>query len=544
MNILAVIPARGGSKGIPKKNIRLMNGKPLISYAICNAINSKYITDTVVTTDDEEIAYIVKQYGAIVINRDNTLSDDKTTLDPVIYDAVQKTEEMLNKKYDIVITLQTTSPMLKISTLDNAINDFRKSVYDTYISVINKPHLAWSKNKDGFYPLYEKRLNRQQLPPNYLEAGAFFITKRKFISKDNRLGPKISVCEIPEEEAIDIDNMSDWLVCENMLKSKKIVLRCDGYKKLGMGHVYHCLNLAYNLTGNDVIIVTNEKYKEGLRKIKSSNLKYTTINDDNDFFEFLKKYKPDIVVNDCLDTSAEYIKKLKKIVDRVVTIEDLGEGTKYADATINALYKDDGIDKKIYSGEKYVSLREEFLISSPKEFSNEVNNVLVLFGGTDPSNLTKKIYDLIKKSDYSKINFTFVLGIGYTNENEIVDMPEKNIRIIKDVKNISEYMKNADIAFTSQGRTIYELAVLGVPSIVLAQNEREKLHSFAQMNNGFLNLGLGTDVSEDAIKNTLNWLINTPYIRKEMRDLMLKCNLKDGLKNEIEVILGGNNYEK
>ena len=98
-------------------------------------------------------------------------------------------------------------------------------------------------------------------------------------------------------------------------------------------------------------------------------------------------------------------------------------------------------------------------------------------------------------------------------------------------------MKNADIAFTSQGRTIYELAVLGVPSIVLAQNEREQLHTFAQMDNGFLNLGLGKDVSEEVIKNTFDWLVNTPYIRREMRELMLKNELKNGLKNEIKIIL-------
>ena len=225
------------------------------------------------------------------------------------------------------------------------------------------------------------------------------------------------------------------------------------------------------------------------------------------------------------------------MVNRVVTIEDLGEGTRYADAVINALYEGKESSKNVYSGEKYVSLREEFLINNPKEFSSEVNNVLVLFGGTDPSNLTQKIYNVIKNSNYSKINFTFTLGIGYNHDEQIIDISEKNIKVLKNVKNISEYMKNADIAFTSQGRTIYELAVLGVPSIVLAQNEREQLHTFAQMDNGFLNLGLGKDVSEEVIKNTFDWLVNTPYIRREMRELMLKNELKNGLKNEIKIIL-------
>ena len=537
MEILAVIPARGGSKGIPRKNIRLMNNKPLIAYSIENAKKCNAITDIVVTTDDEEISNISKFYGAEIIERAAELSGDTVTLDPVIYDATVRMEEKNNKKYDIVITLQATSPLLKSETLNKAIEVFCNSKYDTFISATNQPHLSWGKNENGFYPLYEKRLNRQQLPANYLEAGAFLITRRKFVKENSRMGQTISVYEIPEGEATDIDTISDWVVCESMLKRKKIVLRCDGYKALGMGHIYHCLNLAYNLTEHDVILVTNENYEEGLNKIKSSNLKYTTIKNDKDFYNFLEKYKPDIIVNDCLDTTSEYIQNLKKLANRVVTIEDMGEGTFYADAVINALYDEAG-GSNIYSGQNYVSLRDEFLINTPKEFSNKVNDILVLFGGTDPANLTQKVYNVAKNMNNSDVKFTFILGIGYEHADQIISIEEKNITVFKDVKNISEHMKKADLALTSQGRTIYELAVLGVPSIVLAQNEREKLHNFAQIDNGFLNLGLGIDVSEETIKNTIEWLIKVPYIRSEMRELMLKNELKHGLKNEIKIILG------
>ena len=539
MNILAVIPARGGSKGIPKKNIRLMNGQPLIAYAIKNGLNSKYITDVVVTTDDKEIEYISKQYGAEVIKRDPKLADDKTTLDPVIYDAMVKDENKKNKKYDIIITLQPTSPVLKTETLDKAIEQFLTSDYDTYISATNKPHLSWTKNNGKIVPSYEKRVNRQQLPPNYLEAGAFFISKRDNVTENTRIGKNVSVYEIPEEESTDIDNSIDWVICENILRKKKIVFRCDGYKELGMGHIYHCLTLAYNLTGHDVIFVTNKNHLEGLNKIAESNMKYTTIENDEQFFDFLENYKPDIVVNDCLDTTEKYIKKIKMLSKKVVTIEDLGEGAKYADIIINALYDNKRYNNE-YCGEEYVCLRNEFLISKPKEFSQEVKEVLILFGGTDPSNLTKKVYNMIKEnySKYPNIHYNFITGIGYDCEkNEIVQDDEKNIRVLKNVSNISEYMSSADLAFTSQGRTVYELASMGVPSIVMAQNERETLHKFAQMTNGFMNLGLGKDLSIETIFNTFDWLIKTPQIRKEMRDLMLKKNIKDGIKNEIELIL-------
>lgn len=539
MNILAVIPARGASKGIPKKNIRLMNNKPLISYSINNAKNCSLITDVVVTTDDDEIATIASSYGAEIITRTNELASDKVTLDPVIYDATIKMEEKLNKKYDIVITLQVTSPLLKSETLDKAIEEFCNNKYDTVISAINKPHLAWGKNNNGFYPLYEKRTNRQELPANYVETGAFVITKRNFVIENSRIGKKVAVYEVPEEQSIDIDNMTDWITCESILKRKKIVLRCDGYKELGMGHIYHCLTLAYSLTGNEVMFVTNKSCKEGLKKIQESYMPYITIRNNEEFFEFLEKYKPDIIVNDCLDTEKEYIKTLKKLCKKVVTIEDLGSGAKYADVVINALYEKKNNPNE-YCGEQYVCLRNEFLVSKPTTFKEKVRNVLVLFGGTDPSNLTKKIYNMAKENhkNYPYINYTFITGIGYDcEENQIVTDENYNIKVLKCISNVSEYMSEADMAFTSQGRTVYELATMGVPSIVLAQNKREQLHTFAQMNNGFINLGLGNEVLDERIQDTFDWLVRTPQIRKEMRELMLKKDIKNGIYNEIEVIL-------
>lgn len=541
MKILAVIPARGGSKGIPRKNVRLMKDNPLIYYAINNALKCTAITDVVVSTDDDEIASVSNMYKAQVIIRDPKLADDITTLDPVVYDAVLKMEEKHKKKYDIVITLQPTSPLLKSVTLKDAIEDFVKDNKDTYISVTNKPHLAWSKDKDRFYPLYEKRLNRQQLPPNYHETGAFLITKREFVTNNSRLGKTVSVYEIPENESIDIDSVSDWITCESELRKKKIVFRADGHKMLGMGHIYHCLTLAYKMIEHQVMFVSKSKYQEGIDKILQNNMPCTIMQNDDDFFDFLAEYKPDVVVNDCLDTTLEYINRLKSLVKRVVTIEDLGTGIYAADAVINALYENKNVDAHIYSGEKYICLRDEFLIQTPKEFSPEVENVLVMFGGTDPSNLTKKIYDisLIINNKHPKIKFIFIAGSAYDCEaHGVFSVEDKNITVIKDTKRVSEYIKNADIAFTSQGRTVFEFASLGVPAIVLAQNEREQLHTFAQMENGFLNLGLGINVSDDTLLKTFEWLIHTPQIRFEMQNLMLRNDLKSGVDRVKKIILG------
>jgi len=541
-SILAIIPARGNSKGIPRKNIRLMNGKPLIYYVINNAKQCPYITDIVVSTDDEEIASIAGLYDTKTVKREKHLADDTTPLDPVIFDAVTKIEQENQKKYDIIVTLQATSPTLKATTLTQAIESFINNDFDTLISAVNIPHLAWTKDdKDCFLPLYTKRLNRQQLPPYYLETGAFLITSRESVTIDNRIGKNVSMHEITEEEAIDIDTKYDWIVCEQILAKKRIVFRVDGNKIIGMGHIYHCLTLAYNLIGHEFIFVTRDDCKEGLIKLHNCNMPILTIKDDDDFFTFLHKNKYDIVINDCLDTTVEYTKKLKSLVERVISIEDMGKGIKYADVVINALYECKIKQDNLFSGENYVCLRDEFMYSTPKPFQESVKKIIVTFGGTDPLNMTKKVYSILPNihKKYPQIQFHIVTGIGYDySKNNIVTITDSNITVFNDCKFVSKIMREADLAIASQGRTMYELASLGIPSILMAQNEREVLHHFGQMRNGFFSLGEGDHVSPETLENTIEWLIDTPKIREEMHSNMLKHDLKKGIQRELDLILG------
>ena len=542
MKILVIIPARGGSKGIPRKNVRLMNRRPLISYAIETAKSSSYIPDVYVSTDSTEIADISMNYGAKIIERNEALAGDMVTLDPVIYDALIRCEKENNCTYDLIITMQPTSPLTTVKTLDAAIQKFLEGHYNTLLSVVNKPHLSWTEKNGKVMPAYEKRLNRQQLPKNFLETGAFVIVDRKSISEVTRFGEKVGVFEVPEREAIDIDDATDWVMTESLMKKKRILFRADGYVKLGMGHIYNCITLAYSMIEHEVLFVTREDCELGLKKIIDSKFKYKTITNDKDLFNIIEEYKPDIFVNDCLNTEEEYILKLKESVPRVVTIEDLGSGAYVADAVINALYDSpENATDRFFSGYKYVCLRDEFLTTVPKNYSEKVQNIVVLFGGTDPSNLNEKTYQsaLEINKKYPDIYFSFITGIGYDCEKHgVITDESKNIFVYPNVPVVSKYTKKADIAVTSQGRTIYELASMGLPSIVLSQNPREATHSFATMRYGFLNLGLGEVVDTETIKSTLIWLIETPNVRKSMHELMLKCDLKSGMERCKKIILG------
>lgn len=541
MKTLIVIPARGGSKRIPRKNVRIMCGKPLICYSIENAKALKQYmdVDVAVSTDDEELGGIVEKRGVYVIKRPAELATDKVTLDPVIFHAVNYMEEKMDKRYDTVITMQATSPTLKFSTVKAAIEFFENSEWDTVISAMNKPHLSWGVKDGVITKNYEKRLNSQELPANYLETGGFLITRRDCVTENGRIGEKVNIFEISEEEAMDIDTYSDWILCENILRRKKIVFRTVGKRQLGMGHVYRCLTLAYKLTGHEITFVCDKDSDIGIAKIRESNFPLEVVKDEKDFENFLQEEKPDILVNDILDTTEEYMTMVVKYCKRVVNFEDVGKGAKYADAVINALYEKGEKLHNEYYGSKYFCIRDEFLEEHPKEFSEEVENIMVIFGGADPSNLTGRLYEVCKElhKQNPKVNFHFLLGFAYPYKDAIVTDEENHIYIHNDVKRVSSYMSKMDLAITSQGRTVYELASMGVPAIVMAQNEREAEHVFAGIQNGFINLGLGKDQDVKTIISTISWLMSTPNVRSEMRKLQLSVDFSKGQDRVIKLIM-------
>lgn len=540
MHTIAIIPARGGSKGIPRKNMRLLVGKPLIAYSIENALSSRCIDKVVVSSDSAEILAYAGQYeGVTIIKRESHLAQDAITLDPVVCDAVKRTEELTGITYDTVVTLQPTSPLLTVRTLDRALDNFMESNTDTLISVVNSPHLSWKYTKGRYVPNYSERLNRQQLPDCFLETGAFLITRRCCLTLLTRFGNNVSVFEVPENESVDIDTKQDWAMCEALLKKKRIVFRVDGDDQLGLGHIYRALTLAYSLMEHDIQFICDSNKTIGVHKLKSSNMHVLEISSDTELLNWLESNKPDIYVHDCLDTSEKLMQSIKPLVGRLISFEDLGEGARVADAVINAMYEGASPHTNAYTGKNYVALRDEYLIAKPNKFSEKVEDVIVLFGGTDPLDLSSRIFALAQKynSLEAKVNFDFILGPGYKGQ-KVVDKPELGIFVHKDVVRISDYMRKADIAFSSQGRTTFELASMGVPTIVLAQNEREQLHLFAQMNNGFINLGLGSEVSDEDIYSAFAWLIHAKSVRSEMHRLMLDNDLKSGVFRVRRIILG------
>lgn len=532
--ILIVIPARGGSKGIPSKNIKVLCDKPLIAHVIDTIKQSNYVDKFIVTTDDYEISTISNRYGANVVSRPEDLSGDDVPLDPVINHVVVNLEEK-NEIYDIIVTIQPTSPLLKSITIDSAIKKMVDANIDTIITVIDDRHLNWEYDEISkkYKPIYKDRLNRQYLPKAYRETGAILATKRQYVTKGSRIGNNIDLIEIDYNESIDIDSYSDWWLAEILLNKKKILIKVDADETIGAGHIYRCLIIASKICKHDVMFLVHEKMELGLKIIKEKNYKYET-HDENNLLQKIEDYNPDIIINDILDTKENYISFLKSKNIFVINFEDLGDGAKKADLVVNALYEHKIPLKNALIGYKYYLLRDEFYYykNMNKVINEEVRNILITFGGVDINNFTLKIINILKEIDY-RHKITVILGIGYKNKEEIKEKYSRdlNVKILENVSNISEHMFINDLIFTSAGRTIYEVASTKTPCICMCQNERELSHLFANSSNGFINLGLGSHVHDSIIKSTVTSVLADFDIRKTLRQRMENIDLYNGFNN-------------
>lgn len=531
MKILAVIPARAGSKGVPNKNIRLVNNKPLIYYSIKNAKDSKYITDIVITTDSPEIEVIAKQMGVQSKHRCPELCGDSITLDSVIYD--------VSKDYDCdyVITMQPTSPTLKAETLDAAIEYSIKNDLDTVISVINQPHLSWREENGNKVPNYKERLNRQYLPAQYNETGAFVISKREIVTENTRIGKKVDVFEISETEAVDIDTFADLQYVETVLQSRKVAIYVNGNNKRGVGHVYRALELADEFYSKPDIFYDINQTDVKIFGKTTHNL--IGVNGIGELLEHLKEKQYDILINDILTTSIDYMIAVRQALPHagLVNFEDDGEGIYKADLVINALYQNSELGY-VRTGEKYYISSKLFMFYEPIEIKKEVKKVFISFGGADPQNYSDRLLNIIKQDKYKHLEFVVVLGRAKLNTSELLEYNKyENIEVLYDVSNMPEIMSTCDIAVTSRGRTGYELAVLGIPAIAMAQNQREEKHGFVNNENGFTYIGLNP--SDHIIESTLDMYISlSKEERERFHEKLLSHDLRNGRRRVMNLING------
>lgn len=225
--MLAIVPARGGSKDLPKKNILLLCGKPLIVYTIEEARKSKFIDRIILSTDDLEIAKIAKEYGIEVpfMRPEQLALDNALAIDNYIY-SIERINSEENNQIEEFVVLQPTSPLRTGVDIDNAIQIFKEKNADSVISLIESLHPPfWSKkiSKEGkiteYYDIKIENKNRQDFEKAYMPNGAIFVLKYSLLKeKYSYYSENTYPYIMPRERSIDIDDLLDFKFAEFLMR--------------------------------------------------------------------------------------------------------------------------------------------------------------------------------------------------------------------------------------------------------------------------------------------------------------------------------------
>jgi len=222
LKVVAIILARGGSKGIPDKNIIDFCGKPLIAWTIQNCIEGG-IDETYVSSDSKKILSISSKYGAKKILRPNNISNDKSTSESAWLHALDFIEKETNTKYDWVLAPQVTSPLRTSDDIKKGIVKAKENLYDSLFSCsIAGDLFYWHKKKNGFESInydWKKRLQKQDFPDQYIENGSFYLFKPKVLrNNNNRFGGKIGIVKMDFWQTFEIDYLEDLRICQALMK--------------------------------------------------------------------------------------------------------------------------------------------------------------------------------------------------------------------------------------------------------------------------------------------------------------------------------------
>lgn len=328
----------------------------------------------------------------------------------------------------------------------------------------------------------------------------------------------------------------------------KFVIHLLGNMNQGTGHVYRMLRLLdkFNSSSeninNNIIFILNEKETLAITILEKNNVYSLKYKDYDELYNILSKINSDVIINDCLNTTEELISNQKKYTKKIINFEDCGSGSNIADIVINSFYNQDIKDGcKIYSGLKYTLFSPLLSNSCESKFNSKPKKLILTFGGSDPSNITEHVLNLlITNNIHHKIHILVILGIGYINKIHILNFVEKyiNISISIDEHNMIGQFQTSDIAITSSGSSMFEACYFLLPTICISHHKRELLHTQLCPNNTIINLGLFEELNNKLLIDELNLLIDSKEKREIIRKNMINIrnDIKNGCQNVFDLI--------
>lgn len=516
-DVWIMVPARGGSRGLPRKNVRLLGGRPLLWWVLDAALGAVAGERIIVVTDDDEIDALASAKGVRVVREPETTG--RATLDDVALRTATDFAGFGAKPTDILLTLQPTCPFVRSGRIGEAALALQQGA-GSVITVADDRHLGWRLDGDGQpVPDYTARVNRQLLPAQFRETGAVIGCHFDALARHGtRIVAPIRLIELDKAEALDIDDFHDWAVAREIASRRRILIRADASVTLGMGHAYRALALAQELARHVVTLATARARRLGHALLSQYPFELVEIDGDADFVELAAARRPDLVVLDQLDTAAAYVRALQAHARHVVTFEDQGPGALAADLLVSDLYENLAVPgERQLSGVGNAILAPSFeTLREPAPFREKAASILVVFGGTDPSNLTHKALAALAAARFPG-EVHVIAGPGNPQAGAL-DTQGLQATVHSGVKYMPGLFRQVDLAVSSAGRTITELLCCGVPVLCMCQNEKELTHTHASARYGVINLGLGGLVDTQTLAAHIQRLCAAPGLRRLLRE--------------------------
>lgn len=528
MRVTVVIPARGGSDRVPYLNIRRLGDAPLLAHTIRAAKEAKGIDRIIVSTDDDTVAEVARAHGAEVpFLRPRELSGDLSSLMPVVRHAVTESEKG-HPRADVVVVLQATTPFRSAHRIDEALAKIVTGRFSAVVSVTPDLSLRW-KAEDGLLrPLFDRAGRRDEQEPVYLENGAIVAISRDVLDRDARFGDSVGFVVLDKREGFAVHDLEDFWMAERLLREPRILFRVDGSRVRGMGHVYRSLAVAEALREGsraEIAFLMSADHAEGIATVSKSGYPVRVFKSGGleVLIDSIQDFAPSVVINDLPLVEETYLRSLARLgavtINLVDTLEDLERVSRDAQFVISVMNEDRETPEGFYGGPAFAILRRHFQ-GRQHAFRETPAKVLLTFGGADPQALTLKVAKALAPLTRD-IEVLSVAGPAFPHTLVFEALQRTlgyNLPLVRGVDvQIADLMLDADLVLCSGGMSVYEIAALGTPGIVLAQNAREdrRMREFSRF--GTIEyLGLGVDVDETTIFDAVRQLLNDQGRRREM----------------------------
>lgn len=533
-----VIPAIKKNAVIPDQLVKRLAGKTLIQRALDTALAVVPGRDVIVVTDSEEISLICERNGAR-FHYDKTLRllslDLAAELQPVLAG--------LADEYESLIIYRASCPLVTAADIEDAHAAFLASGADALVTVRSVRHRIWEAREgglgrfaaDGEAELLVESKALIMLTPRAARAGR---------------AERVIPCFL-NDRAVEINSYQDWWICERLLERRHVVFVVAGYPAIGMGHVYRALMLAHEIANHKISFVCTKESELAAGNIAARDYRTVIQGDDEELAAAVLRQKPDLVINDMLNTDAAYMRRLKAEGPPVVNFEDEGPGADLADMVFNALYESapspERQTSRFHYGRRFFCLRDEFLMAERNVFRPGFGHgggcLLVTFGGTDQPDFTRQTLDVAEPLCRERgVAVRVVTGPGYAHRDSLAEhvarLGNPLIRFEYATNIMSRMMEGADLAICSAGRTVYELAHMRVPGIVLAQHAREAQHTFARAKNGFVYLGVMRNFQARRLEQAFRRLLDDPERRRALYERQSRIDFRANKARVVESILG------